>query len=421
MNGAMEGLTSRLTAMAVSALGLTLAGWSAVAAQPQPFVSTAAVSGFSGQDEAREALERAQASAGFAQQRARQFSEAAASATAEVDRLANESAALAAQIQQSEADILVATAKLSLIADQRRALDARLAEKQQPLVKLTGAIQNMARRPVVLSAFQPGSLRETVYVRAVLETTLPTIREKTAELRSEVERGRALERDAARTLANLHSSEAALQTRRDELTALITQQQQASRSNSAMARREAQRALALAEEARDLDELVGEFDRAGSVRSALAALPGPIIRPERPDASRVMPAAVQSARSQDTSPPGEFQLPVQGRTLAGFGATDGAGMRSKGLTIAPSPGAQVVSPAAGRVSFAGPYRGFGRIVIIEHANGWTSLITGLARNSIETGDLVIAGAPIGTAGLSQPEIGYEIRERGNPVNPLNLL
>ena len=113
MNDAMEGLTSRLTAMAVSALGLTLAGWSAVAAQSQLFMSTAAVSGFSGQDEAREALERAQASAGFAQQRARQFSEAAASATAEVDRLANESAALAAQIQQSEADILVASAQLS--------------------------------------------------------------------------------------------------------------------------------------------------------------------------------------------------------------------------------------------------------------------------------------------------------------------
>ena len=165
MNDAMEGLTSRLTALAVSALGLTLAGWGGVAAQSQLFVSTAAVPGFSGQDEAREALERAQASAGFAQQRARQFSEAAANATAEVDRLANESAALAAQIQQSEADILVASAQLSLIADQRRALDAQLAEKQQPLVKLTGAIQNMARRPVVLSAFQPGSLRETVYAQ----------------------------------------------------------------------------------------------------------------------------------------------------------------------------------------------------------------------------------------------------------------
>ena len=135
----------------------------------------------------------------------------------------------------------------------------------------------MARRPIVLSALQPGSLRDTVYVRAVLETTLPQIREQTASLRSEVEQGRALEREAARSLAALQASETDLQNRRNELAALMRQQQEASRSNSALARREAQRALALAEQARDLDQLVGELDRAGLVREELAALAGEVV------------------------------------------------------------------------------------------------------------------------------------------------
>lgn len=416
----MSGKTLKLPKLLLVGAGTIAIGWGALAAQSLLSFSTASVAGFDSTADAREALERAQATAEFAQQRAEKFSQEASIATAEIDRLAKESAALAAQIQQSEADILAATAQLALIADQRAVLDARLAERQQPLVKLTGAIQNMARRPVVLSALQPGSLRDTVYVRAVLETTLPRIRERTASLRSEVEQGRALEREATRSLAALQTSEADLQNRRSELAALSMQQQEASRSSSALARREAQRALVLAEGARDLDQLVGEFDRAGLVRKGLAALPGPILRPERPGASRVMPVTNATPRAHETSPPAQFQLPVQGRTIAGFGEEGDAGIRSKGITIAPANGAQIVAPALGRVSFAGEYRGFGRIVIIEHENGWTSLITGLAQTSVNTGAQVIGGAPIGTAALDQPEISYELRERGDPINPLNL-
>ena len=77
-------------------------------------------------------------------------------------------------------------------------------------------------------------------------------------------------------------------------------------------------------------------------------------------------------------PPSPYLLPVAGRTVSGFGAVEDVGT-SNGITLAPRPGAQVVAPAAGRVAFAGPYRGYGRIVIIEHDGGWTSLVTGLAR------------------------------------------
>lgn len=412
-----------LTKLLLVGAGAITIGWGALAAQESLNISaaTASVAGFGSTEDARQSLERAQATAEFAQQRAVKFSQEASLATAEIDRLAKESAALAAQIQQGEADILAASAQLAILADQRAVLDARLAKRQQPLVRLTAAIQNMARRPIVLSALQPGSLRDTVYVRAVLETTLPQIREQTASLHSEVEQGRALESEAARSLAELQASETDLQNRRNELAALMRQQQEASRSNSALARREAQRALALAEQARDLDQLVGELDRAGLVREELATLAGPIMRPARPGASRVMPTTNATPRAQETSPPAQFQLPVHGRTITGFGEEGDAGIRSNGITIAPASGAQIVAPALGRVSFAGVYRGFGRIVIIEHENGWTSLITGLAQTSVNTGVQVIGGAPIGTAALRQPEISFELRERGEPINPLSLL
>ncbi|RGP41843.1 Murein hydrolase activator EnvC [Altererythrobacter insulae] len=417
----MVKVTSRLPIFLMTGIGLAGLGWAAVSAQSGFTAAAVSVSGFADLDEARDELKRAQAVAGFAEQRAEKFAQEAAAATEAIDRLDRESAAVAAQIQQSEAEILAAGAQLALIGAQRRRLDARLAERQQPLVRLTGALQNMARRPALLSALQPGTLKETVYVRAVLETTLPTIRAQTAGLRSEVARGRSLERQAAQALADLRGSENALQLRRNELAALSAQQQQASLSNRAMARREAQRALALAEDARSLDDLVSEFDRAGIVRSELALLPGPIIRPERPDASRVMANSAIQPQARATSAPADYQLPVRGRTLVGFGEVDAAGIASKGVTIAPTNAAQIIAPASGRISFAGAYRGFGRIVIIEHENGWTSIITGLAQTMARTGDRVIGGAPIGQAGESQPEISFELRNQGEPTNPLILL
>ena len=98
-----------------------------------------------------------------------------------------------------------------------------------------------------------------------------------------------------------------------------------------------------------------------------------------------------------------------------------SGLRSTGLSLAPAPGAQAVAPSSGRVAFAGPYRGFGQIVIIEHPGGWTSLVTGLARLDAEVGDQLIGGAPLGVAGNDGEPLTIELRRDGEPVNPLNFL
>src|SRR3546814_4737550 len=80
------------------------------------------------------------------------------------------------------------------------------------------------------------------------------------------------------------------------------------------------------------------------------------------------------------------------------------------------PLAQVVAPTRGRVAFAGEYRGYGRIVIIDHGNGWTTLLAHLDRLSVEVGSIVRQGDPIGTAGRDRPRVIVELRRNGRPVN-----
>lgn len=369
----------------------------------------------------RAELARARKAAQEASGRVNQLQAEANDAQASADKAVREMATLAARIQLAEAEIIESQARLALISDQRLVLDSRLAAKQQPLVRLTAALQNMARRPLTLSALRPGSLGDTVHVRAVLESTVPEIRRRTATLRSELARQRELEGQARAALDKQRGDERDWRDRRRALAALEVKQRDASRRANRDAMRENERALALGEQARDLDELVDELDRAGALRRELAALPGPIIRPQRPDASQVVAAAQPVPTPTATAPPAGLRLPVLGRTLIGFGATNDVGLESRGITLAPRGGAQIVSPARGRVAFAGPYRGFGQIVIVEHANGWTSLVTGLARTSVVAGDELFGGSPLGSAAQTNPSVTMELRRDGEPVNPLQYM
>jgi murein hydrolase activator len=372
-------------------------------------------------DEAEAALSRATRESRRAEARAARLTAEAEAATEAATRTASEAAALAARIQQAEADIEAARARLTIARQARAALTARLAEKQEPTARLTAALQTAARRPLALSALQPGSLKDVVHVRAVLDSAVPQIRARTAVLRADLDRGRALEVEAGRAVGSLQASEGTLRQRRAELAALENQQRLASRTARGAALREAERALALAEEARDLDGLVEKLGEVAAVRRDLAALPGPVLRPA--DLSAPLAAAPDNvpALADSAPPPGDLQLPVQGRTLVGFGAQRGSGLASTGLTLAPAAGAQVVAPGRGRVAFAGAYRGFGRIIIIEHDGGWTSLVTGLDRVEVAVGDMVISGSPVGLTSAGSGAVTFELRRGGDPVNPLQYI
>ncbi len=370
--------------------------------------------------ETRAVLQRALAEREAAETRGARLEALAAQATEAAERADRQAAALAARIQQSEAAMAAGEARLALIERQRTALAARLAKKQQPIVRLTAALQRLSRRPLALSVLRPGSVRDIVFLRAMLSSAIPEVERRTAALRSELERGKALQRRASQALAALRASEAELKERRQKLAALATRKRLTSQRASGTAAREAERVLALSEQTRDLNSLVETLDAAAGLRRQLAALPGPIIRPPRPQQSEVVTAPTATPLVA-SAPPAGFQLPVMGRTIAGFGSVSDGGTRSEGVTLAPRAGAQIVAPGRGRVAFAGPYRGYGQIVIIEHEGGWTSLITGLARTSVRVGEMLLGGAPLGVAGPERPTVTMELRREGTPVNPLQFL
>ncbi len=369
--------------------------------------------------EARAALIEAQQQSAAARARAEGLEKQAAEAGAAADRTGRQAAAAAARIQETQAEVAARQADIRLIDKQREALRAKLAARQFPVVRLTGALQRLSRRPMVFALLRPGSLRDSMHMRAMLDTMLPEVQKRTASLRGEIAKGKALKASAEVALAALHTEQAELGQRRQTLVSLETQQRLSLRSASGDADREAERALSLAEQARDLDGLTTDLGRAGALRAELMRLPGPVIRPDNPAQAQVSGFGDLSASATPTSAPA-FILPVQGRLVAGFGAASPGGPTSRGIALATGSGAQAVAPAAGRVAFAGPYRGYGAIVIIDHGNGWTSLITGLSQLDAHVGDELVAGSPIGITGPGRPMVSLELRRDGEAVNPLDF-
>ncbi len=120
---------------------------------------------------------------------------------------------------------------------------------------------------------------------------------------------------------------------------------------------------------------------------------------------------------------GRLAVPATGLLISRFGEAQPGGMTSKGLTFETRPGAQVVAPFDGRVVYAGPFKGYGRILIIDHGGGYYSVLAGLDRIEQSVGQWLVAGEPVGVMPQTgpRPHLYLELRDNGQSINPLPWL
>lgn len=366
----------------------------------------------------RSRLATANQAAQAADARAAALRRAARSERDEARRARTQEAAVAANIQAAEAQIAAARARIAIVDRLLDAQRVRLAEQRGPIARLIAALQSLARRPALLGLVQPGSTSDIVHVRAALSAVAPVVRARTRAVRTEIARSRRLREGAQVAERSLRDGRARLERERLALVRLEAEHSLRSADYRRDAMFESDRALALGEQARDLVDLMDAMGAAAETRAALEALPGPLPRPDEPGETAVAPPA--------RAAPPPYRLPVAGQLVTGLGEVSAAGVRSRGLTLATWPGAQVVAPTGGRVVYAGRFRRYGNIVILDHGEGWTSLVAGLDRVAVRVGDSLVQGSPLGRApqngsGGDAPRIMVELRRQGRPVDLAQLL
>lgn len=354
------------------------------------------------------ALAQAKREAAEANARVRALEGRARTATDAAERARAESEALAARIEAAEADLTAAERRIAVIQALQAGQRARLAARQQPLIRLTGALQTMARRPPALALVQPGSVGDTVHVRSLLEAALPEIRRRTADLRAEVDRANGLRDGLVAARAELLASREALRARRVELAAFEARQRARSSALSGLALAESDRALAFDEEAHALARRIGERAYQARLAAELVTLSGPLPRPGPPP-----------ERAETGIP---YRLPVAGRLVTGVGEISDGGVHSRGLTFETAAGAEVVAPANGRIVYAAPFRSYGSVVILDHGQGWSSVITNLDDLAVAAGANVRGGTRLGRAGAGNaPRVTVELRRAGRPFPIAQLI
>ncbi len=136
---------------------------------------------------------------------------------------------------------------------------------------------------------------------------------------------------------------------------------------------------------------------------------------EKNQSARLMafpvPPAPPAAR-----PAAVYGLPAEGMVVSGTGERVDSGWRARGLTLLTAPNALVVAPVPGRIAYAGPFGGYRGIVIIDHGGGWTTLLTGLDRAGVRTGDRVGRGDAVGQMGARARRLTVELRRNGRPID-----
>lgn len=305
---------------------------------------------------------------------------------------------LARRIQDGEARASAIEARMARIEGLRRQQRARLASQQGEISRLLAVLQTLSRRPAGLVLLEPNTAVTTARVSALLESIQPVLRARTAHFRAELARTRRLQSRLAESRQQLMAANTDLAAAIRQLDALQQDLRKTRDSLDREADAERARARELAARAIDLRGLAGAIEK-DSI------------------ASRRLAAARPARRGTAASLPFAYVQPATGSIVQSFGQPSGVGVRARGTTFATRPGAQVVSPADGRIAYSGPFRTYGDIVIVQHPGALLSMMSGLERVDVLVGEPVKAGTPIGRMGSLSPELYLELRKEGRPIDP----
>ena len=343
-------------------------------------------------------LQQARSEAATAEAEQRRLEKAASEAQDEASRLRAQQLAAVQAIAAAEARISAADARARLIQAQLAAQRQRFAREQAPISSLLAGLALTARRPPVLLLADSGSAEELVKLRLLIEATRPVIQARTAALARELERGSRLEQAALAARQDMVRTRDELSRRRQAFAQLEARAIRLAEQRGSQALGAGDVAMARQEQLSELERQAQSGRSAAQLARELAALG---------------PAPLPRGGNERAAAPLDYRLPADAQLIDGLGAVSPNGVRSRGITLATRRGAPVVAPASGTILFAGPFRDYDGVVIIDHGRGWKSVLVN-AGSRLERGSSVRIGEPIG---IAFGPLEVQLQRAGEPVSP----
>ncbi len=323
---------------------------------------------------------------------------------------------IAGQIKKNESTLNDLDKRISDNHSEQKEIEKRLRRDKGSIGDLVLALERINRTPPEAVLARPGAPLETAQSAMLLQSILPNIYGRAEGLKKDIgrldeiilslEKDQAQAKQTAEELAARQKKMSDLLAKRKDLHAKTQKEIQLSDKTLAD----------IAAQAKDLQDLVARIERQQKEESRTRlSVPKDDLIEDAPSVSRKM-------RTTPMPQAGAAQLPISGLIRVGYKQTDDIGAESQGLTIEGRPSALVVAPMGGIVRYAGFFKNYGKIIIVEHQKDYHSLIAGLSRIDTVVGQSVSVGEPIGTLPRTssdggKPSLYYELRLNGEPVNP----
>src|SRR5712691_8455071 len=334
----------------------------------------------------------------------------------------------AGRIRAAETKLGDAEKRLAPLDQREAELKKSLAGREAVLVQVLAALERLGLRPAPALLLQSETTLEAVRSAILLGAVIPELRAEAETLATDLSELARVRRDIAIERDSLIENRAMLAEDRRRISALIDERQRRQGEDEKALEGERARAQALAKQVETVQDLVNRMEREieAATRAAEAARRDETARSANatlPDSARISPA-IPFPQTK-----GKLPLPAIGRKLHEYGATNGLGGVEKGLSIATRPNAQVSAPCDGWVVYAGNFRNYGQLLIINAGGGYHILLAGMERITVDLGQFVLTGEPVavmGSAprvaavsafGSSAPVLYVEFRKDGNSIDP----
>ncbi|WP_244488878.1 peptidoglycan DD-metalloendopeptidase family protein [Bosea sp. Leaf344] len=338
--------------------------------------------------------------------------------------------------QASERKVAALEQRLTLLQSSESAIRRSLEGRRGLIGEVLAALQRIGRRPPPAVLVSPEDILEAVRASMLLGAVVPDLRQEIQVLGTDLAELVRLREGIAAERRSITGELEALAGERQRLAALVEARRE--REASATRDAEAQRAAAgeLADQARSLRDFVEQMEKEISTATRAAESARQALEAETREQRQRMAAlafkdpARLAPKIAFAETRGLLPLPVAGSQLRGFGESDGAGGTTRGISIATRANALVSTPSDAWVVYAGPFRSFGQLLILNAGGGYYILLAGMQRIDVALNQFVLAGEPVATmgetseaaativgSGSGEPVLYIEFRKDGVSVDP----
>lgn len=302
-------------------------------------------------------------------------------------------------VQKNERSLQDIETKITNLQKQKQGLEDTLKAKRASLADLILALERIRRLPPETLIARPDAPLETAQAATVMGSILPEINKRANQLKTDLQTLSEVEANLNNQKSEVEKTTAKLKTNKNKMDKLVADRGKALETTKQKVAAKSEEIASLTKEATDFRDLIKKLEKKNR---EIDARTGNGARREKADTGPAL---------------GTGRLPVSGIIKTRYGETDEIGATSQGLIFAAREGSVVVAPLGGTIRYAGTFRNYGKIVLIEHKNKFHSLVAGLGKVDTFVGQRVEAGEPIGTLPASSGRLYYELRYQGDPVNP----